>query len=109
MTDGRAREIGSPMFEFVGLLMLAAACWLWYDSLKAREVGIHASRRACAAEGLLFLDDTVAIRSIWPVRDDNGHLTLRRVYAFEYSESGDERRGGTVTLIGNQAIVLDLG
>lgn len=97
------------MLEIIGLLVLCATCWLWYDSLRAREAGIRASRSACAAEGLLFLDDTVAIRSIWPVRNDDGHLTLRRVYAFEYSETGDDRRSGTVTLIGGEVLVLDLG
>lgn len=97
------------MLEIIGLLVLGAACWLWYDSLRAREAGIQASRSACAAEGLLFLDDTVAIRSIWPVRSELGHLTLRRVYAFEYSQSGNDRHGGTVTLIGSDVVVLDLG
>lgn len=97
------------MLEVLALVLLVAGCWLWYDSLKAREAGIHASRSACAAEGLQFLDDSVAIRSIWPARDDQGQLTLRRVYAFEYSATGDDRRAGTVVLIGSSVIVLDLG
>ena len=94
------------MLEIVGLFVLGASLWLWYDSLKAREAGVRASRAACQSEGLLFLDDTVAISSIWPARDDNGRLRLRRVYRFEYSDTGNNRRPGTVTLLAEKVLTL---
>ena len=97
-----------PPIEIIGLALLAAIAWLIWDSLKARESAVAASRAACAAEQLLFLDDTVAIRSIRPVRDDDGSLRLRRVYGFEYSESGDNRRKGSVVLVGDRVLVLNL-
>ena len=96
------------MLETIGLLILAAALWLWYDGLKAREAGMRASRAACVAEGLLFLDDTVSIDSMWPVRDDYGNLRWRRVYAFEYSDTGNNRRKGNVTLIGDVLLTIHL-
>ena len=61
---------------------------------------------ACADEGLQFLDDTVAIRSLRLVRDDDGRLRLRRIYGFEYSDTGDNRRPGTVTLLGQRVELL---
>lgn len=95
-------------FELTGLLLLAAAAWFIWDSLKAREAAVAASRAACVAEGLQFLDDTVAIRAIRPVRED-GALKLRRVYGFEYSESGDSRRKGSIVMLGDRVLVLNLG
>jgi hypothetical protein len=96
------------MLEVTGLALFAAALWLWHDSLKAREAGMRACRAACAAEGLLLLDDTVAIDSIWPARDERGHLRLRRVYGFEYSDTGNNRRRGNVTLIADSIVAIYL-
>lgn len=97
-----------PTFEILGLALLGGLLWLWFDSLKAREAGMRESRTACAAEGLLLLDDTVAISSIRPARDEEGRLRLRRVYSFEYSDTGNNRRNGAVTLIGDRVITLYL-
>jgi len=94
------------LLELLVLALLGAAVWLWLDSLKAREIGVKAAQAACADEGLQFLDDTVAIRSLRLVRDDDGRLRLRRVYGFEYSDTGDNRRPGTVTLLGQRVELL---
>ncbi len=95
-----------PIFEISCLLILAAATWLWLDSLKAREACIPAARAACEVEGLLFLDETVTIDSLWPTRDDEGQLKLRRVYSFEYSETGNDRERGSVTMIGQEVVAF---
>lgn len=95
-----------PTLELFSLLLLGAATWLWIDSLKAREACILAARAACEVEGLLFLDETVAIDSLWPARDDDGRLKLRRVYSFEYSETGNDREKGTVTMLGQEVVTF---
>jgi hypothetical protein len=105
---GNERSHLAPPVEILGLALLAAIAWLIWDSLKAREAAVAASREACAAEQLQFLDDTVMIQSIRPVRNDEGKLRLRRVYGFEYSESGDSRRKGSIVLVGDRVIVLNL-
>lgn len=94
------------LYELIALMLLCGGVWLWLDSLKAREAGMRAAQLACAEEGLLFLDDTVVIRSLRWARDDAGRLLLRRVYAFEYSDTGDNRRAGTVSLLGHQVEML---
>ena len=94
------------LLQLLVLVFLAAAVWLRLDSLKVREIGVKAAQRACADEGLQFLDDTVAIRSLRLVRDDDGRLRLRRIYGFEYSDTGDNRRPGTVTLLGQRVELL---
>lgn len=94
--------------EVLFLALTAAAVWFWLDSLKARETGVNAARAACQDEGLQFLDDTVVGRSIRLARDDAGRLKLRRIFAFEYSDTGDDRRAGSVTLLGHDVELLHI-
>ena len=95
--------------ELIGILVLAALAWLWLDSLKAREAAVRAAREVCAAEGLMFLDDTVAIASLKPVRDEGGRVTLQRAYDFEYSDTGDNRLKGSVVMRGHRVVLLNVG
>ena len=94
------------LLELLVIGLMATGVWLWLDSLKAREIGIKAAKKVCAEENLQFLDDTVLIRSLRLARDDDGQLKLRRVYAFEYSDTGDNRRPGSVTLLGQRVELL---
>jgi len=96
------------LYELITLMLLAAGVWLWLDTLKAREVGVRAAQLACAEEGLQFLDETVVGRSFRIARDDEGQLKLRRVYAFEYSDTGDNRCSGSVTLLGSTVEFLHI-
>ena len=88
------------LLETVLALAAVATGWLVWTNLRAREAANEAIRGACASRGYLFLDDTVALASIWPVRNDAGHVTLRRVFDFDYSDTGHRRRNGTVTVVG---------
>ena len=98
-----------PVLEIVSLLVMGGLAWLWFDSLKARAAGIDAARAACAAEGLQLLDDTVAIASLKLARNDDGQLLLRRAYEFEYSDTGDNRRRGSVVLLSQRVMILNVG
>lgn len=95
-----------PIYETIFLLLAGAGVWLWLDTLKAREIGIKAAQQACAEDGLQFLDETVAGRSAKLARDDEGRLKLRRVYEFEYSDTGDNRCSGSVTMLGHEVEIL---
>jgi hypothetical protein len=94
--------------EVVALLAAAGAAALVWTSLKAREAANAAMRSACRAEGFLFLDDTVALESMRPVRDRDGRMALRRVYAFEYSDTGDNRRQGRVAMLGPRIVAVEM-
>ena len=96
------------LLDLLGLLLLAGAGWLWLDSLKAREAAVTAAKAACNAEALLLLDDTVAIMRIGPARDDDGVLRLRRLYGFEYSDTGSERSAGSIVMLGSHVVVINL-
>jgi hypothetical protein len=97
------------LLELAALAVLAAAGWFLWDSLKAREAANAAIRPACRAQGLLFLDDTVALDKLRPQRDSEGRLRIGRVYRFDYSDTGHNRRRGSVTLIGASVVSVDLG
>jgi hypothetical protein len=92
--------------ELLFLALTAGGVWFWLDSLKTREIGVNAARRACQDEGLQFLDESVAGRSLRLARDDAGRLRLRRIYAFEYSDTGNDRRSGSVTMLGHDVEFL---
>ena len=98
-----------PVLEILSLVVFAGVVWLWLDSLKAREIAVRAARAACTAEGLLLLDDTVAIANLKLKRDDDGHVKLQRAYDFEYSDTGNNRLKGSVVLLGHRVMLLNIG
>jgi hypothetical protein len=96
------------LLDILGLLLLGAGGWLWFDSLKARESAVAATKAACASEDLLLLDDTVAIERLGVGRDGQGVLRIRRVYGFEYSDTGNDRSAGSIVLLGHRVLVIKL-
>lgn len=83
----------------LALLALAVLAWLWYDSMRARERAVVAGQAACARERLQFLDETVECTSVRPARNGAGRLVLRRVYRFEFSDDGSQRRAGSIVML----------
>lgn len=98
-----------PTFEIFSLILLGLLAWLWFDSFQAREAAIKSARFACETESLQFLDETVALASLRPVRNEEGQLVLRRVYKFEFSDTGDNRRNGSTVLLGHRVVVVNIG
>ena len=95
--------------EIVALLLLTVLVWFWFDGIKARDRAYDAARHACATEQLQFLDDSVSRASLKLERDEMGRLQLRRVYYFEYSDTGNNRRPGSVVMLGQRILVLNIG
>jgi hypothetical protein len=95
--------------ELCALALLTGLGWLWYDSLNVREIAVRAAREACSAENLLFLDDTVGIISLKLARNSEGHIQLQRAYDFEYSDTGNNRLNGSVVMLGQRVILLNIG
>src|SRR5690242_9469024 len=106
-----AHDEGAPVtaLELFVIVAAAAGAWFLWDSLKAREAANIAMRGACEAEGLFFLDDTVALASVRPARNADGRLAFRRIYEFEFSDTGHNRRDGTIAMLGSAVDVVDLG
>ena len=96
------------MWEAWALAALALLAWLWFDSMRAREHAVAAGSRACERDQLQFLDETVECVSLRPTRDENGHIALRRVYRFEFSDNGNNRRGGSIVMMGGEVESLTM-
>jgi hypothetical protein len=88
------------MWEALALLALLAAALAWMDSMKAREHAVEAGRSACERYEVQFLDDTVSFANLRFARDAEGRLKLRRVYTFEFSDTGSNRRHGAIVMLG---------
>ena len=95
------------LVELLAVVLLGALVWFWFDSLKAREAGVDAARRACLREAVQFLDETVVGHGFKFARDDRGHVVLRRGFDFEYSLSGDDRYVGAVIIEGHDIVLVD--
>jgi len=86
--------------DLLFILLLAALAGFWLDSLRALETARNAGKRACNGAGVQFLDDTVTVTALTLRRNAAGHLTIRRTYRFEFSDTGDNRLEGTLVLLG---------
>ena len=86
--------------ELAALALLFAGLAFWIDSLRARERAIAAGRAACERNGLQLLDETVSGASTRLARDGDGQIRIRRVFVFEFSDTGNNRRRGSITLLG---------
>ena len=91
---------------FIFLFVLLA--WFWYDTMQAREQAILIGKRHCQQDGLQLLDETVVLASLRLRRNREGQAALRRVYEFEFSDNGDNRRAGSITLLGRVAESIQL-
>ena len=96
------------MWEAAAILLLVLALLFWVDSLRARERALAAGRAACLRYGVQLLDETVAAHALRLARDGEGRLRIRRVFAFEFSDTGNNRRHGSVVILGAEVQDLQL-
>jgi hypothetical protein len=96
-------------FELFSIALLVALFWLWYDSTRVREIAIRVARQACQSEGVQLLDETVAVTRIRPARDDDGRFVFHRLYHFEYSDTGSNRKPGSLVALGQDVVAVNIG
>ena len=90
------------MWEAAAIVLIVAGLYFWIDSLRARERALAAGRRACERYGVQLLDETVQFAKLRLARDDGGRVRFRRTYAFEFSDTGDNRRHGAIVMLGGE-------
>jgi hypothetical protein len=95
-------------FEIISVVILGGLFWLWFDSTRVHEIAVERARSQCHVNEVQFLDDTVALANIKPVRDEDGRLILKRTYTFEYSDTGNNRKGAAKSRFRKAAFVAVL-
>lgn len=90
------------MWEGAAIALMAAAVFLWLDSLRARERAVKAGRAACERYALQLLDETVSFTRMRLRRDAEGRLRIARTYTFEFSDTGNNRRHGAIVMLGGE-------
>ena len=96
------------MWEAAAILLLVAGSFFWLDSLRARERALQAGRSACERYALQFLDETVAFTRLRLARNEDGELRIARTYTFEFSDTGNNRRQGSIVMLGAQLLDVRL-
>lgn len=94
--------------EILLVILFILLLWYWYDGTLAKEAAMGAARRACQRHGQQLLDETVALVNLRPRRDRSGRVRWWRLYRFEFSGDGEQRRGGEVSLLGRRVTGLSL-
>ena len=97
------------MSAFILTILISLVAWFWANNMRARELALRLSAKACESVGVQFLDQTVSISRIGLGRDPSGTLNLQRVYSSEFTRDGVERWQGRVAMQGEhvKAIHLD--
>ncbi len=96
------------MNSLILIAVLGLAVWFWQDSLRARELAVNQSRQYCNNYNYQFLDESVALLSLRPVRNSHGTMAFYRKYHFEFSLDGYNRYNGTANIIGHQLHSIQL-
>jgi len=91
------------------LLMCAGAgvAWLWHAH-GVRERALRLVKRHCQRLDLQLLDDTVALQGLKWLPDARGRRSLARVYAFEFTVTGEQRHRGSIRMFGNHPGGIEL-
>jgi len=97
------------LFEIAGILGLVTGLGYWLSATRSHELARAAGKRACQEAQVQLLDDTVEVIRVRVRRDPRGRLAFSRTYRFEFTDDGDRRYRGQVTVHGRHVQELVLG
>jgi hypothetical protein len=90
------------------ITVVIALISFWWQSDQVKHIALTHVYRYCKTQNLQLLDQSMVLRGVWPARDEQGSLKLRRRYSFEFTSTGEARYQGTVELFGNRLQKLEL-
>jgi hypothetical protein len=86
------------MHEILFIFILLGVLWLWRDSASAREKATSTARAACKQIDAQFLDETVMMVKLRLCRRNSGTMALCRLYNFDFTLDGEQRRSGVIRM-----------
>ena len=92
------------MLEIVLIALLSFVLYLWFTGVEAKEIATIHARLICDSHGYMVLDQTVAMARIQLKRNTNGHMQIKRDYTFEYTDDGDNRLTGAISVIAKKVV-----
>lgn len=99
------------MFSSGPLLLLALlvlVLLVWYESLRFREAVTKMCGQICEQSGLQLLDQTVSLTSLSVRRSPLNRFQIYRIYQFDVSTSGADRRPGYVAMAGKYVEAIQI-
>jgi len=90
------------MSELLLVVAVTAAGLYWLAGMRCKEGAVAAARRECDRVDVQLLDQTVHQHHLSLSRDQSGQWRVWRQYRFEYSEDGDKRHLGSLTMLGQR-------
>jgi hypothetical protein len=89
------------MLELNLLLLAGLLFWFWTHHASARDKARHSARKMAEKQGVLFLDDSVALKELKP-HWNGKQLQWHRRWSFEFSLDGAQRYPGHVLMDGRR-------
>lgn len=96
------------MTELILILVIGAGLLYWQAAARAKELAVFGARKECKLCGVQLLDETVQQIKVSMSRDERDNWRFWREYRFEYSEDGQNRFEGRLTLLGGRVIRIAL-
>ncbi|MCH2160141.1 MAG: DUF3301 domain-containing protein [Oleiphilaceae bacterium] len=81
--------------------LIGFGVWYWIKSRDLKEFAYRRVARECKRLDLQLLDQTVALKSVRLARNHRGAMSLRRVYGFDFSSTGEDRYEGEIIFLGS--------
>ena len=96
------------LFDALLLILFAFGAIYWTSAQKIKQIALAAVRKYCLDMDVQFLDENIALRSIWLKRDSRGNVHIWRSYFFDFSSTGEDRYNGRIVLLGRSVESLQL-
>ncbi len=94
--------------QLLVIAVVATVAYIWWGNTSTREIALRVAKSACEKGDVQLLDDTVSLKKYRLVRDHTGSTKIARLYTFEFSIGGNERKQGFVSFVGTQVVELKL-
>jgi hypothetical protein len=96
------------MGEFLLIILLGLIAVYWQSGMRGKELAVLAAKKECKLCGVQLLDQTVQQVKISMSRDTKDQWRIWREYRFEYTQDGEGRHEGQLTLLGQKVLRVAL-